>query len=113
MNFLVVPARNDLPWYKFKISLSSVIYTLRFRYNTRMQRYIIDIGDSANNPIIVGLPLLINRDVNGQYVLTGLPVGTLFATDDTNLDTQPSRNSFGNDHTLFYADPDSDPAFNV
>lgn len=105
MKFFTIPARNDLPWYSFKISLSGVVYTLRFRFNTRMQRWIMDIADPSNNDILDGIPLLIGRDLSGQYVIDGLPVGISFCSDDTNQDTQPTRFSFGTDHSLVYGDP--------
>ncbi len=103
--FLSVPARNDLPWYKFKITLSGVIYTLHFRFNTRMQRWMMDINDPSDNPILLGIPCLILRDMIGQYRTLAIPVGTFFCTDDTNQDTQPTLLSFGTDHTLWYEDP--------
>lgn len=105
MTFLLVPARNDVPWYKFKITLSNVIYTLRFRYNVRMQRWIMDIADASDNDIINGIPLLLLRTLSDRFVIASLPVGTLFVTDDTQQNTQATRYSFGTDHTLFYADP--------
>jgi hypothetical protein len=105
MTFFQIPARNDLPWYQFKITLSGVIYTLVFRYNTRMQRWILDIADPAGNQIITGLVLLIERLVTSQYVTLALPPGPLFALDDTNQDAQPTLFSFGIDHTLAYGDP--------
>jgi hypothetical protein len=105
MLFMNVPARNDLPWYYFKTTLSGAIYTLRFRYNSRMQRWIMDVADASNNDVIVGCPVLLLRDVFGQYVVAGLPPGLFFASDDTNAGNQPTRFSFGTDHTLWYEDP--------
>lgn len=102
---LVFPARNDLPWYKFRITLSGVIYTAHMRYNGRMARWILDINDSSDNPILVGIPVLIERNMTGQYVSLTLPPGIFFATDDTNQDNQPTILSFGLDHTLWYEDP--------
>lgn len=107
MSFFSVPARNDLPWYTFKITLSSVLYTLTFRYNTRMTRWIIDLSDATGNLIVAGIPLLILRDLLAQYSTLPLPPGSLFCIDDTNQETQPTRYSFGVDHTLIYGDPDS------
>jgi hypothetical protein len=105
--FLTIPAVNNLPWVKFRISLSGTIYTLHLRYNSRSQRWLIDINDSQDNQIISGLPILINRNVSGQYTTLSLPAGVIFATDDTNQDVQPTLLSFGLDHTLWYADPGS------
>lgn len=103
--FLQVPARNDVPWYKFTVTLSGQVYTLRFRYNTRMQRWIMDVADSANNDVLNGVPVLIERDLAGQYVFVGLPSGTFFALDLTGQGDQPTRYSFGVAAALIYRDP--------
>lgn len=105
MIFLAVPTQQNLPWYRFTITLSNVQYTLRLRYNNRSTRWILDIADAANNNIIVGMPILLGLNVNGQYVVAALPPGAFFATDDTGAGEQPSLQSFGLTHTLFYADP--------
>ena len=102
MTTYILPLNSDVPWYRFKISLDSVVYTLRLRFNSRMDRWIFDIADSSNNDILLGLPLLIQRDLFGQYILSGLPNGMLIVTDDTEQDEQPTRNSFGTDKTLNY-----------
>ena len=65
----------------------------------------MDIADASNNDILVGIPLLIERDLTGQYVVSGLPPGVLFAVDETNQDGQPTRFSFGLESTLVYSDP--------
>ncbi len=105
MNFLTIPARNDVPWYRFTIALSGVVYTLRFRFNVRMQRWILDIADSSNKNIIVGLPVLVSRNLFGRFVIDGLPPGSMFVDDLTNKDSQPGRFSFGLEHVLVYAEP--------
>lgn len=105
MTFFIVPARNDLPNYQFRVSLSGQLFTLYFHYNVRMDRWILDILDSSGNMILAGTVLLILRDLVGQYVTLALPPGLLFATDDTQQDTQPTLLSFGTDHTFWYEDP--------
>lgn len=101
----VFPARNDLPWYQMRIPLGGVIYTVHMRYNSRSQRWVMDINDSSDAPILSGIPVLINRDLTSQYPTLAVPAGTLFATDDTQQDTQPTQYSFGTDHTLYFVDP--------
>lgn len=104
-SLFTVPLRNDLPFYKFKINLSGSFYTLQIRYNGRMQRYIMDLNDASGNQIMSGIPILIERNLFGQYAELSLPAGIFFATDDTGQDTQPTQYSFGIDHTLYYEDP--------
>src|ERR1700733_326462 len=105
MTFFTVPVINTLPWYKFKITLSGVIFTLNMRYNGRMARWMLDVLDPSGNPILMGMTVLIQRNLTGQYVPLPLPEGILFATDDTGQDTQATIYSFGSDHTLWYEDP--------
>lgn len=101
----VVPARNDLTWYSYQTTLSGVIFNLEFKYNTRMQRWALDINDSNGNLILAGIPLLILRNLTGQYVTLALPEGPLFVTDDTNQYQQPTQYSFGLQNTVWYIDP--------
>jgi hypothetical protein len=105
MTFFTMPVVNSLPYYKFKITLSSVIFTISMRFNGRMARWMMDVLDPSANPILMGIPVLIQRNLTGQYVTLALPEGVLFATDDTGNDTQPTLYSFGLDHTLWYEDP--------
>ncbi len=105
MTLFQIPTQPNYPWYTFKVPLSGTLFTLIFRYNSRMSRWMLDIADSIGNPIVVGLPILINRNIAGQYsTLAGVPVGVFFATDDTQTESQPTMNSFQVDHTLFYGD---------
>ena len=101
-----VPISNQLPWQTFKITLSGVIYSLNFKYNTRMARWTMDISDPSQNPILTGIPLLIQRNLTFQYYYLAIPPGVFFCTDDTGQETQPTQFSFGVDHTLYYVDPD-------
>lgn len=105
MTFFTVPINVKLPWQQYKITLSGVIFTLEVKYNVRMDRWILNINDASGVQVLQGMILLINRNITGQYRTLKIPVGVFFATDDTGKETQPNRNSFGVDHTLFYADP--------
>lgn len=104
MTFFTIPTRNDLPFYTYRITLSSNIYTLTFHYNVRMDRWILDVADSSGAVILSGVALLILRDVIGQYITLALPPGAIFATDETQKDQQPTIYSFGTDKTLWYGD---------
>lgn len=106
MTYFTIPSGNTLPNYQFRITLSGQIYTLYFHYNTRMQRWILDVSDSTGNQILTGIVLLVLRDLVGQYITLALPVGLMFCTDDTQKNQQPTLFSFGTDKTFWYGDPD-------
>jgi hypothetical protein len=96
------PMRNDVPQYSFNISLSGTVFNIQVLFNVRMQRYIMNINDTQGNTILAGIPVLIERNLTGQYITLAIPSGTFFCTDDTGQDTQPTQFSFGLDHTMFY-----------
>lgn len=104
---LQFPMRNDLPLYTFNISLSGTIFNVQVIFNVRMNRYVMNINDTSGNPILGGIPVLIERNLTGQYVTLAIPEGTFFCTDDSGQDQQPTQFSFGVDHTMFYVDPAS------
>lgn len=105
MTLFTIPLGNALPWYKFRITLSGVIFTLSVRFNVRSQTWLMDILDPSGNQILCGMPLLIERNVTGQYTTLAIPPGVFFATDDTGQGIQATQYSFGLDHTLYYEDP--------
>jgi len=104
-SIIILPLGNDLPWYTFSISLTGVQYTIRMRYNTRAQRWIMDIADGQNNDIIDSIPLLIGRNLVGRFNSDSLPGGEFFVTDDTGAGNQPTQYSFATTHSLWYYDP--------
>lgn len=106
MSFLVgIPVGNDLPFYKLRVPLSGILTGLRFQFNTRMNRWIMDVTDAQDVDLLSGVPLLVNRDLIGFYVYSGALPGRFLVTDDTNTGAQPTRNSFGTTHSLLYYDP--------
>lgn len=105
MQVLSIPARNDLPFYQFTINLSGVLYQLEFKFNTRMNRWILSVNNPSGDQIMSGIPILIGRALFNEYVELPLPEGTFFAQDNTLQDQQPTQFSFGLDHTLYYVDP--------
>lgn len=102
---LLFPLRNDLPQYSFSITLTGVIFTFQMLFNVRMNRWIMNINDSAGNQILSGIPLLIDTNLTYQYATLAIPAGILFCGDNTNQDMQPTLNSFGLTNTCYYVDP--------
>ena len=105
MTYFQIPARNDLPYYKFKISLSGIFYTLNFRYNGRMSRWVVDINDSSNNQILSGIVCLNMMNLTGQYRTLAIPKGVFFCTNDLGQSIQPTQFSFGQTNSMWYGDP--------
>ena len=102
--FYTIPINSRLPNQKFKISLSGSVFTIELAYNVRQDRWIMSISDASGNQILVGVPILINRNLTGQYRTLKIPTGIIFATDDSSQGQQPTLNSWNIDHTLGYVE---------
>lgn len=103
---VALPLSTAFAWYTFRVGLSGVQYTFTVRYDSRMDRWILDLADAQGSPVIIGVPLLIGLNLLGRFTgQTNVPIGKFYATDNTSQSTQPTRYSFGITHTLWYLDP--------
>lgn len=99
---LKIPLDESVPWYAFTISLDSATYTLEAYYNTRAERWRLNILDATETPLLTGLPLLIDRDLTAPYLHLSIPPGQFTVLDDTGAQAQPTLSSFLLDHSLYY-----------
>lgn len=69
------------PFYSYATVLEGVSYNLEFKYNTRIDRWVINLYDSDFNPLVLGKKLLPSIPILFRYVkeLTGyfllVPIG--------------------------------------
>lgn len=101
-----LPVRSDLPAYSFKIELEGVVYTLRFRWNERMARWIFDIADEQGQDLVVGLPVHTDVDIKGRFRQSTVPPGLFVAYDETGAQRNPDRSNFGGEVKFFYQESD-------
>jgi hypothetical protein len=90
-----------------RIALGAAVYVVTLRYNSRMDRWLIDIADANLNPLVQG------RVLQGAWpafqrfsgVVAGLPVGFIYALDNTGAGGDPQENTLGGDCPLYYWEP--------
>ena len=104
MTIYQIPMQGT-PWFSFSTDLSKITYHMECRYNTRMDRWILNIADAQGETIINGIPMLVNRSLTGQYPALPLPPGTLYVQDLSGNNAQPGLAAFITDHVFLYADP--------
>lgn len=102
MALIEIPTRSDLKAYEFQIELDGDIYTLGFRYNERMQNWVMDIADGLGNEILNGIVLLTNVPLTDDYVIEGLPPGRFICDDRTGENKDAGEEDLGNDVRLLY-----------
>lgn len=99
---VTIPLYNDTTNYSVSVQLNDVTYTLSFRYNTRMDTWILSIGDISDSPILGGVPLLTGPALLDQFLSYNIPPGALviFNTEDNNI--QPTLDTFAQLFNLYY-----------
>jgi hypothetical protein len=82
--------------------LGATLYTLRLRWcDVTMGGWVLDISDSADNPLVCGVPLVTGADLLEQYAYLGL-AGQLFCYTDGNLSATPNFANLGSQSHLVF-----------
>lgn len=103
MAFLKIPIDAVQPYHEFNITLDEVTFIMKFSYNFRSNRWSMAIKDEENNVIVAGVPLVLGASLLAPYYyLENLPKGKFFVIDVNGDNTEPTKDSFGNTHELFY-----------
>lgn len=110
MAVVEMPVRSDVKAYEFQIELDGVIYTLKFHFNSRAERWVMDIADFGGTELITGLFLLTNIDLNAQFVGEDIPPGRFILIDETGAERNPGFDDLGNDIKLLYEEALSESA---
>lgn len=101
-----IPLRTDILAYSLKVTLEDVVYTLKFRWNSRLVKWIMDIRDVAGEPLLVGRVLYEGIPMIWRFVgrIEGLPPGEFFVIDETGQNRDPDLETLGTDIKLVYAE---------
>lgn len=102
MTLFECPTRVDISAYSYTIQLDGSVFQLTFTYNDRMSKWMISIADSAGNPLVGEIPVMVNYPLFNRYKVAGLPLGMLFAYDTANTNTDPTRYELGQRVRLYY-----------
>lgn len=102
MALINIPVRFDLPSHTMRIELNIVVYTLRFKWNSRACCWFMDIADAENMDIVNGIAVRSNVDMIGHIKNDSLPPGLFLSYDETGQSRDPDRETFGNEVKLFY-----------
>lgn len=76
MTAVICPLYKEA-YYTYSIDLSDETYSLTFRWNSRLQQWMMDIDDSEDASVVRGVPLVPVYPLLAQYSL-GKPVGQFY-----------------------------------
>jgi hypothetical protein len=103
MSQVILPLDQNAPWFSFRIILNTIRYGIEARFNIRMNRWIMSIYDAGGAPVLMGIPLLIDRNLI-PYPTLKLPSGAMFVKDASGKQLQATLASFAVDHLLVQDD---------
>ena len=101
MAYLFLPVSSTSPAYTFQSDLEGVTYTFGFYYNARTDLWTMDIMDVDENPLIMGVSLLMNVLLANDSQAGG-PPGSLYLYDSQGTGDDPHLADLGVRHQVVY-----------
>lgn len=86
------------------IDLAGTTYQLLFLWNGKSNCWVMDVLDSAGNPIVTGIPLITGADLLEQYHYLGIG-GSLLCQTIGDIDSVPTYENFGTTGILYFIAP--------
>lgn len=100
-----IPVRNDLFNYVQRTELDGVVYQLSFRWNERMELWILDIASVDGVPLLSGVPLVGDFPVTIQFTgRDNIMPGQIVTIDRSHQKLPPDLENFGREAVLAYAE---------
>lgn len=105
MTIEAIPLNSDNPYVKYKIDIDTLFYTLEFAYNVIIDTWSISIYTEDEDPIILGIPLLVNRPIITNIFdhIEALFDGEVFVINYADTNTEPGFEGFDEDCDLIYS----------
>jgi hypothetical protein len=100
---LVLPISQNSAWFEFSCELEDVRFNFTFRWNDRDDCWYFDIGDAQESSLATGLKAVTRWPLlEALRSLPGLPKGELLVVDTAGKDEEPTFDSLGRRHLMFY-----------
>lgn len=97
----VLPLRNDVDSFQYRIDLDGSTYQIRISWNVRAELWHIYVSDQ-DGVQLASHPLLINVDLWSRFKLDSLPPGTMFLIDPAGATNECGRYELGDRCKLVY-----------
>ena len=97
-----IPITSNDASFKIRTILEEIELVLMIRWNSRFQRWILDILDSGETALVLGIPMHINLELIFRFEVPGLPPGLLLLLDKTGGNVEAGRFDLGDRVALIY-----------
>lgn len=102
MALLRLPVNSDLIAFRFKSELDGSILDYQFSFNSRYERWFLNVFDGNGNALLTGRCININLDLLGRFLREDLPAGLLVAINLVNVHEEATLLTLGNDCPVLY-----------
>jgi hypothetical protein len=72
----IIPFKEPSQWRE-QILIDNMIYNIRCKWNALNEYWTMDLLDSSDIPIVVGVKIVANYNLLQQYVMTAKPLGDI------------------------------------
>ena len=100
----IIPFKETGSW-QTQITLSDTIYNLYFKWNALNQYWVMNVFDNNNLPICYGIKVVVNWNLTGQFVVSGMPAGNIVCQNVLGQFNTITRFDMGKNDELFYYEP--------
>lgn len=107
MAILELPIDSQQVAFKFKVTLDSILVELEFHFNSRYERWFMNMLDENGNMILAGRPMMTNLDLTGRFADGRIPPGFMFPFNITQAFEDAGFEDLGEDVPVFYEEVES------
>lgn len=104
MAILKLPVSSEFPKFRFNTELDKETFIFSFRLNERMNRWVMNVFDATETPLIMGTPVLLGVPFYEQFKNPSLPKGRLFAINPESANVEAESEDLGKSVFIYYSD---------
>lgn len=98
----IIPFKEPASW-QAQITLTDVIFNLVFKWNALNKYWVMGIYNRNDDPILLGVKVVVNWNLTGQFVTIGMPEGDIVCQNILGLSQVTNSQGI----VVFYLPPDS------
>ena len=98
---LIMPFRDPAAW-TMQIELDNIVYFLSFAWNALNEFWTMDIANSDQDPLIVGIKIVPNYPLLAAFTVFGKPPGEIICQNVVNAPDTISRFDMSQKFELIY-----------
>lgn len=99
---VIIPFSTEFSNFREEVSLEDSIYRFEFTWNWRAEQWTMRVLDIDDNPLVSGIPLVLNFNLFAQYPGRRLPGGEFYCIDTTEKEKKITRENMGDLIQLCY-----------